>query len=210
MTQVAANPKVVVSQRCINAACRSSHAVDKVLTACPECGELLDVVYDWPVEGGADGRAGAGPFPDGWRHFEQPLTLACYSGVWKFHDLLPFAPLEQLVSVGKLPANEVIAAPPPLWQGADAAAVASVNYEGLALLEESWKWSGAPPLTVLGRDVPIPVVARVPDPSQVGSDRLVNALAWNRRSSRPAVLVDFGTAITLDIVSRHGEYCGAD
>lgn len=115
---------------------------------------------------------------------------------------------EQLVAVGKLPAREGISLPPPAWQGADAAAVASVNTEGLELLEASWNWSGAPPLTVLGRDMEIPVPTRVRDRSQVGSDRLVNTLAWTRRSSRPAVVVDFGTAVTLDIVAGDGAYCG--
>ena len=119
-----------------------------------------------------------------------------------------FDDTEQLLGVGRLPVGDGISSPPPLWAGAQAAAVASVNEKGLEMLQASWNWSGAPPLTVLGRDLEIPVVARLPDPSQVGSDRLVNALAWHRRSRRPAVVVDFGTAITLDIVSREGEYCG--
>src|SRR5262245_62382473 len=33
--------------RSINPACRATYAVDQTHFACPECGDLLDVVYDW-------------------------------------------------------------------------------------------------------------------------------------------------------------------
>ena len=44
--------------------------------------------------------------------------------------------------------------------------------------------------------VPLPV--RVERPQEVGADRLVNALAAARLYGTPAVVVDFGTATTLD------------
>ena len=34
-------------QQCIAPACRAQVAVDQALVACPQCGELLDVQYDW-------------------------------------------------------------------------------------------------------------------------------------------------------------------
>ena len=34
-------------QHCINPGCGATLAVDQVAFACPECGDLLDVVYDW-------------------------------------------------------------------------------------------------------------------------------------------------------------------
>jgi threonine synthase len=34
-------------QQCIDPACRATFSVDEVLTACPSCGNLLDVEYDW-------------------------------------------------------------------------------------------------------------------------------------------------------------------
>jgi type III pantothenate kinase len=54
--------------------------------------------------------------------------------------------------------------------------------------------------------VPIPV--RVDRPGEVGADRLVNALAAGRLYGTPAVVVDFGTATTLDCVAPDGAYVG--
>lgn len=49
-------------------------------------------------------------------------------------------------------------------------------------------------------------------PSDVGADRVVNAVAayerFGRRSSIPVIVVDFGTATTFDAISRGGEYLG--
>ena len=54
--------------------------------------------------------------------------------------------------------------------------------------------------------VPLPV--RVDRPDEVGADRLVNALAAARLHGTPAVVVDFGTATTLDCVAVDGAYVG--
>ncbi len=47
-----------------------------------------------------------------------------------------------------------------------------------------------------------------PKPRTIGPDRLANALAIRRRFGAPAVAVDFGTAVTFDVVDRHGNYIG--
>jgi len=52
----------------------------------------------------------------------------------------------------------------------------------------------------------IPVL--VDNPREVGSDRIVNALAARHLYGGPAVVVDFGTATTFDVVSARGEYLG--
>ena len=49
------------------------------------------------------------------------------------------------------------------------------------------------------------------NPSEVGADRIVNAIAAHEQfggSGRPLIICDFGTATTLDAVSSHGEYLG--
>lgn len=46
------------------------------------------------------------------------------------------------------------------------------------------------------------------NPYEVGADRLVNAVAAHARYRCPAVVVDFGTATTLDVVSAEGDYLG--
>jgi type III pantothenate kinase len=45
-------------------------------------------------------------------------------------------------------------------------------------------------------------------PGDVGADRIVNALAAVEIYGSPAIVVDFGTATTFDLVSRDGEYLG--
>jgi type III pantothenate kinase len=46
------------------------------------------------------------------------------------------------------------------------------------------------------------------NPREVGADRIVNAVAAWERFHRPLIVIDFGTAITLDVVSGKGEYLG--
>ncbi len=47
-----------------------------------------------------------------------------------------------------------------------------------------------------------------PEPASIGADRLANAVAAAFLSRPPAVVVDFGTALTFDIVSARGNYLG--
>src|SRR5262249_1827357 len=47
-----------------------------------------------------------------------------------------------------------------------------------------------------------------PRPSTIGPDRLANALAARHRFGAPVVVVDFGTAVTFDVVNRAGNYVG--
>jgi type III pantothenate kinase len=60
----------------------------------------------------------------------------------------------------------------------------------------------------IGKDIPVLIVNKYKIPSQVGLDRLINALAVKSRYSVPALVVDFGTAITIDAVSSQAEYLG--
>ncbi|HET9519594.1 MAG TPA: type III pantothenate kinase [Candidatus Limnocylindrales bacterium] len=54
----------------------------------------------------------------------------------------------------------------------------------------------------------IPLAIRIDRPHEAGADRLVNALAAARLHGTPAVVVDFGTATTLDCVAADGAYVG--
>lgn len=49
---------------------------------------------------------------------------------------------------------------------------------------------------------------RYEHPREIGPDRLVNAVAGYARLGGPCIVVDFGTAVTYDIVSAAGEYLG--
>ncbi|MFO7606736.1 MAG: type III pantothenate kinase, partial [Desulfurivibrionaceae bacterium] len=46
------------------------------------------------------------------------------------------------------------------------------------------------------------------NPDEVGADRIVNAVAAFDKYAAALIIVDFGTAITFDCVSRKGEYLG--
>jgi len=52
------------------------------------------------------------------------------------------------------------------------------------------------------------IVNRYNKPAEVGADRLANALAARRYYALPAIIVDFGTATTVDAVSAAGAYLG--
>jgi len=47
-----------------------------------------------------------------------------------------------------------------------------------------------------------------PNPGTIGPDRLANAVAARHRFGAPVVVVDFGTAVTFDVVDAHGNYVG--
>jgi type III pantothenate kinase len=46
------------------------------------------------------------------------------------------------------------------------------------------------------------------NPKEVGSDRIVNALAAHHLYGGPAIVVDFGTSTNFDVVSAKGEFLG--
>jgi type III pantothenate kinase len=49
---------------------------------------------------------------------------------------------------------------------------------------------------------------RYPKPETIGPDRLANAVAVRHHFGAPSVVVDFGTAVTFDVVDKHGDYAG--
>jgi type III pantothenate kinase len=52
------------------------------------------------------------------------------------------------------------------------------------------------------------VPVQMDNPREVGTDRILNALAAIRLHGAPCIVVDFGTATTYDVVSPRGEYVG--
>ena len=47
-----------------------------------------------------------------------------------------------------------------------------------------------------------------PRPASIGQDRLANAVAARHRFGAPVLVVDFGTAVTFDVVDANGNYLG--
>src|SRR5947209_14809595 len=84
-----------VYQLCIDPACGGTRAVGETSFECPRCGGLLDVAYDRdrlpPPRSLRD-------FEAKWADRANPLS---FSGVWRFHQLLPFAAPEQIMTIGE-------------------------------------------------------------------------------------------------------------
>ncbi len=49
---------------------------------------------------------------------------------------------------------------------------------------------------------------KMENPKEVGADRIVNAVAAKSMVGYPAIVVDFGTATTFDVINREGDYVG--
>lgn len=78
--------------------------------------------------------------------------------------------------------------------------VASVNPPATEKLEATWKNIGGKSAAVLGRDLIVPIRNLASPPDKVGQDRLANALAAAERSDGNAIVVDFGSAVSFDVV----------
>ena len=61
---------------------------------------------------------------------------------------------------------------------------------------------------IIGKDLQVPIPNHYRNPNQVGQDRLVNAYAGAEFYGTPLIVIDFGTAITFDIISKKGAYQG--
>jgi type III pantothenate kinase len=73
--------------------------------------------------------------------------------------------------------------------------------------EMSKKVLGIDPV-VVNSDLPLGIKILYDDPRTVGADRIANAVAAHEIYGGPAIVVDFGTATTFDVISANGEYLG--
>lgn len=83
-----------------------------------------------------------------------------------------------------------------------ASVVPAINQPLRCLLKKKF---GIPPIFVSSK-TKLPIKIKTKTPSQVGADRIANAVAVYCR--RAIIVVDFGTATTFDVVSETGEYLG--
>ncbi len=66
--------------------------------------------------------------------------------------------------------------------------------------------TGRMPVVLSAKNACMPV--QVPQPMTVGADRIANSFAARKLYGTPAIVVDLGTATTLDCVSKAGAYVG--
>lgn len=63
-------------------------------------------------------------------------------------------------------------------------------------------------LIELRHDTPMGIGIRYPKPESIGPDRLANAVALAHMHGAPGIVIDFGTAVTFDILSADKHYIG--
>ncbi|MDQ6911402.1 MAG: type III pantothenate kinase [Verrucomicrobiota bacterium] len=68
--------------------------------------------------------------------------------------------------------------------------------------------AGRTPVFFLSAKSRLGVGVKYPKPETIGADRLANAAAVAKLYGTPAVVVDFGTAVTFDVVSENSDYVG--
>jgi type III pantothenate kinase len=86
--------------------------------------------------------------------------------------------------------------------------VSSVVPKATTRLELALRFLKVKNILILGKNVAVPIKNRYQYPKQVGQDRLVSAFAAVKLHGAPAIVVDFGTAVTFDAISPKGEYLG--
>jgi type III pantothenate kinase len=62
---------------------------------------------------------------------------------------------------------------------------------------------------ILSPDTPVPIKNAYKTPLTLGKDRLAAAVAaWQQFTEKYLLVIDAGTAITMDLITQHGEYVG--
>jgi type III pantothenate kinase len=120
---------------------------------------------------------------------------------------LPVPKQTHAFATGQSPSDDLVRAIPPgpcRWQ------IASVHREGTRILK-SWLERHRPADEVrLLTDRDLPIATRVEFPDRVGLDRLAAAVAANvlRKPNCPAIVIDAGSAITVDLLAADGAFEG--
>ena len=69
-------------------------------------------------------------------------------------------------------------------------------------------FSARSPVHFLSHTSPLGMAIDYPHPAHIGADRLANAAGLITRHGAPAIVIDFGTAVTFDVISAQPAYCG--
>jgi type III pantothenate kinase len=93
-----------------------------------------------------------------------------------------------------------------LDEGTGPVSLVSVVPRWSATIQELCAALGREVVPADARSIPIPV--RIPDPERVGADRLLGAWTARELFGAPVIVVDVGTATTLDVVDGGGGFVG--
>jgi type III pantothenate kinase len=122
-----------------------------------------------------------------YRHETNTRTTADDLAVW----LLP------LLQLGKLDFKD-------LGKTVIASVVPALDYALRAFVR---KYLAHEPLFI-APTMPLPFQVKLPNPAQLGADRLANTAAVRMAYTLPAMVIDLGTATTFDVIDANGDYVG--
>lgn len=93
--------------------------------------------------------------------------------------------------------------------GAVRGVLAGANPQGIARVVDTWPEDWLPP-QVISEPTHVPIATRLVFPRRVGIDRVLNAVAANvvRETGRAVIVVDSGTATTVDLIGPDGLFEG--
>ncbi len=87
-------------------------------------------------------------------------------------------------------------------------AVSSVKPEWTALIRRLVKDTLGEKILLIGDNIPVPITMWVDEPKAVGTDRAIAAAAAYAVVGDAVAVVDFGTALTIDLVDENGIFQG--
>ena len=124
-------------------------------------------------------------------------------GHWRVHTNAALTSDELRVKIGALLSAEGMT-----WADIEQMIVSSVVPRLTLTYEEiAQQATGKPPMTV-GPGLKTGMPIRYDNPHEVGADRIVNSVAALDALGGPVVVVDFGTATTIDVIDAQGAYLG--
>lgn len=88
----------------------------------------------------------------------------------------------------------------------DASIISSVVPQKAAILAS---WLGDKPCHQLSHLSKLPIGINYPKPEQIGADRLANAVGAHALFGSPCIVLDFGTAVTFDVIASAGDGASA-
>lgn len=124
-------------------------------------------------------------------------------GHWRISTDAAFTADEIRIKVAGLLAGEDLA-----WKDVERAVVSSVVPALTAAYERALRDATGQAPMVVGPGLRTGLAIRYDDPREVGADRIVNSLAAVDACGAPVIVVDFGTATTIDVVDASGAYIG--
>lgn len=83
--------------------------------------------------------------------------------------------------------------------------VPDANFNLRRLCEKNF---GCPAIMVGLDPIQLDLKIKIDKPEEMGADRLVHAMAVKHYYSYPAIVIDFGTSTTFDVIDENGDHCG--